>query len=291
MQHGFRHWINLVEAIGAELPWLILITSDGRIEQERSTFAAYLQNHNLPNVGSLVQANGIWCNALLTDGQWHPMIYWKAPSPAQIAILVKTLLSHGMPPTTRCDVNVSAHTSIAQLPQMLQTMRDQARMAQRKSARKPSKQLLAADQMHAEILNDDVSDTTFSRVIWQNSNSVETNSLDVLGLADSSGQFPGVYGLHVGDVDFWFHKLIDDYGNEATAWEIEILPARGDVLVEDVQYAIPDDSGFKAESGILLTTRKILREGKDFKVVREMTDDRTNTNEAMSDAAWASMKP
>ncbi len=64
--------------------------------------------------------------------------------------------------------------------------------------------------------------------------------------------------------DYWGQKLVDDYDREGEYKIIEIAPTAQDRIIEDIQYAIPDDSGVKKDSGILVTPRKKLIYGKDW---------------------------
>jgi hypothetical protein len=169
----------------------------------------------------------------------------------------------GIDDATRCDLHANG--------QHISTTVGRLAPIKPPPKRKPSVQALAAENAGVEILDDDLTGNTLSRVVWEKTPRIEAHKLDVVSLKN----YPGVYAMHVGDADFWFHKLVDDYGNDTTAWEISIKPVRGDVLVEDVQYTIPDESGNKEYSAILLTTRRILREGRDFTYVRELTDDRS----------------
>jgi len=109
----------------------------------------------------------------------------------------------------------------------------------------------------------------FERVVWERTSVIETAPLDDLGLKATSG----LYGVHVGDPDFWFAQLVSDYGREPQAWVIEIKAVAGDGLADDSQYAIPDETGNKAYSRILVTKRPELREGVDFQYMRELDMD------------------
>lgn len=248
----------------AQQPTLILISPVGKAEIFHSSFADFIKQRNLPHVGPLVDAGNVWCN--LDANLSFINIFWKQVKPIQITTLRDVLHQLGATDTTRCEVNAGGQriaTSVGRLAPI---------KAPKPSKRKPSLQYLAAEAMPVEILDDDLTGNTLSRVVWEKTPIIETNDLEALSLDNH----PGIYGLHVGDVEYWFHKLIDDYGNASTAWEIQITAARGDVLINDVQYAIPDESGDKADSAILLTTRRILREGKDFRYVRELVDERDN---------------
>lgn len=109
---------------------------------------------------------------------------------------------------------------------------------------------------------------TCERVVWERTNVIETGDLSDVGLGED---VLGVYGLHVtSDVEFWFTQLVNDYGRDTTAYVIEIQCLDTDVLVEDNQ--IMDRDAVSASSHVLLTTRKQLVLGKDFKYVRTLTD-------------------
>jgi hypothetical protein len=109
---------------------------------------------------------------------------------------------------------------------------------------------------------------TCERVVWEKDTTIETNELDEVGLGPN---VPGVYGLHVtGDVEFWFTQLVRDYDRDPLAYVIEIICLDTDVLVEDNQ--IMDRDAVSANSHVLLTTRKHLLLGQDFKFVRTLTE-------------------
>ncbi|MFH1690409.1 MAG: hypothetical protein ABIE42_09260 [Candidatus Eisenbacteria bacterium] len=95
-------------------------------------------------------------------------------------------------------------------------------------------------------------------------NSLRTHHLALLGLTPFP--HPHVFGLHVtSDPEYWIYRLSEDYDytlDDARVIEIEVLP--GDRLAYDVQYMTDPDSGEKASSSVLLTTRRVLRLGTDF---------------------------
>ena len=226
------------------------------------SFQDFLKQRNLPNVGPLVDAGYIWGNISTTD-QTYVSIYWDRVTPRQIARLRETLKQLGIPDSAQCEVRTKQQTIRTPVGQLAPIK------PQRVSKRKPSVQALAADHANVDVLDDDLSGNTLSRVVWERTSTIETHELNVVSLDD----YPGVYAVHVGDPEFWFYRLIHDYANDHTAWVIEIKPARGDVLVEDVRYSIPDESGNKGYSAILLTTRSLLREGKDFTYGQELKYD------------------
>jgi len=120
-------------------------------------------------------------------------------------------------------------------------------------------------------LEDATTSSSFGRVVWERTPTIETHTLDVVGLAKSPAEFPTLRGIHVGDTDFWFNQLVEDYSRDAHAWEIDIYPVEGDYYTDDPQYVIPDESGNKGDSYVLITRRKVLKEGVDFNYVRELT--------------------
>ena len=268
-----RKWMKLCES-ATEDPRtvLLLVRANAQVEQFEMSFRDFLKQNNLENISPLLDQGSVWCNIGITGSSPFINVYWRNASLNQMSALQHAIIKLGISPSAKCDVTCSADrlvTRVEKLPEFFLELKQKEKLATIKAKRKPSKQFIAASEMNIEILNDDLTDTSFSRVVWEKQSTITTNDLELVGLS----HYPGVYGIHVGDVDFWFNKLIDDYGNDDHAWEINIKPAKGDVLVEDVQYAIPDESGFKADSGILLTSRRLLREGRDFHYVREMSID------------------
>lgn len=246
---------------------LILVSPNGKSEKFNMNFREFIQQRNIPNISPLLDAGNVWCNVGLTDSSPFISVYWKTVKPRQIQSLQIELKSLGLDDNTRCEVYADG--------KRIPTTIGKIAPPPRERIRRPSKQLQAAESMNVVVLDDDLEGNTLTRVVWgEKTSTIEVHDPSLVSLADKSNEYPGIYALHVGDTDFWFHKLIDDYGNDTTAYEIDIYPARGDVLVEDVQYAMPEENGLKAYSAILLTTRKILREGKDFKYVKVLTDER-----------------
>lgn len=247
-----RRLLRLVEQ---QHPTLILISTAGKVETFHMSFQDFIKQRNLPHIGPLLDAGYLWCNF---SGLDFIHVYWQKVRPTQISQLQEVLRQLGVNDASRCEVHANGQrfsTTVGRLAPIKPPPK-----------RKPSRQAVAAEAVGVEILDDDLTGNRLSRVVWQKTPTIETHELDVVSLK----KYPGIYALHVGDVDFWFRKLIHDYGNDVTAWEMEIKPARGDVLVEDVQYAIPDERGNKAYSAILLTTRHLLREGRDFRYVRQL---------------------
>ena len=108
---------------------------------------------------------------------------------------------------------------------------------------------------------------TCDRVIWEKVDTIETYPLSEVGLGQD---VDGVYGLHVtSDPEFWFTQLVRDYDRDTLAYVIEIECLDDDVLVED--NLIMDKSAITASSHVLLTNRKKLVLGKDFKYIRTLT--------------------
>ena len=125
-----------------------------------------------------------------------------------------------------------------------------------------------AEERAAEI--DDRSGSC-ERVVWEKVSVIKTHELDVVSYGPN---VPGVYGLHVGDSEYWFTQIVDDYGRDMTAYVVEIDCLDTDVLVEDND--IVDKGNFNGSSYVLLTTRAQLVEGKDFRYVRTLTPDDYN---------------
>jgi hypothetical protein len=103
------------------------------------------------------------------------------------------------------------------------------------------------------------------RVVWEDpGNTIETNEPSAVGLPGSKD----VRAIHVtSDEDYWIRRLAEDYGRDRkNAKRLTIRLAQGDILADDVQYMTDPDTGLKADSAILLTTRKTLRRGVDFVV-------------------------
>jgi hypothetical protein len=118
---------------------------------------------------------------------------------------------------------------------------------------------------------DDATGATYERVVWKHSATLKTNTLDRVGLAGTSSEYPSLRALHVGDPDFWFERLVEDYSRASRAWVIEITPVEGDYITDDPQYVIPDAGGNRADSQVLVTQRTVLREGVDFEYSRELS--------------------
>ena len=104
-----------------------------------------------------------------------------------------------------------------------------------------------------------------SRVVFQKpGRHISPHDPRIFGLKAS--EHDRVYMLHVtGDAGYWTSRLAKDYDrDEDHAWEVDIVVAEGDVLVDDFEYVSDPDTGVKASSAILLTSRKTLARDKDF---------------------------
>ncbi len=113
----------------------------------------------------------------------------------------------------------------------------------------------------------------FERVVWERQPVLKTHTLDTVGLAGSAKDYPHLRAVHVGDPDYWFNRLAEDFGRESKAWVVEIYPTEDDYLCDDVQYSMDPSGGDKAYSAILITPRTQLVEGKDFRYVKELTEE------------------
>ena len=88
--------------------------------------------------------------------------------------------------------------------------------------------------------------------------------------------FPGnVYGVWVsGDTDYWTDRLVKDYGVDARlAKNIKVRAVEGDRLIEDFEYMTDPDTGDKADSAILITSRPTLKYGADWVFEDELFQD------------------
>jgi hypothetical protein len=251
---------------------IVIVTRNGRPEVFPGSFRQFILERGIPHAGPLIDAGQVYCSVIL--GQ-SPMadVHWRKVSRNQIAALAGTLMDLGLSPNQACAVTVGGErmpctvSKLCGIPDLL--------TARRRDARRPlSRQFMAAEEFGVEILQHDLRHTTLSRVVWGKKDSIQTNEPSMVGLDTRNGPVSGIMALHVGDPEFWHAKLEEDYGRTGEAFELEIIPTAGDVLVEDVQYTIPEDDGSKADSAILLTTRRVLRQGKDFRVVRELCVDR-----------------
>ena len=108
----------------------------------------------------------------------------------------------------------------------------------------------------------------FTRVVWgEIPDVIDPNSLDIVGMEQVGDD---LRAIHVTDEpEFWSQKLQEDYGREGPGTVVEIEAMEGDILTDDPQYAIPEETGYMADSKVLITGRKIFRKGKDFIVKGE----------------------
>lgn len=99
------------------------------------------------------------------------------------------------------------------------------------------------------------------RVIWTSpTQDIIPNTLDAVGLADSSKDFPNLRAVHItNDPEYWADKLTEDYERGGKYHIVEIEAIEGDAIADDPQYAIPDESGYKADSHILVTSREAFK--------------------------------
>jgi len=114
---------------------------------------------------------------------------------------------------------------------------------------------------------------TWPRVVWERTATLQTHDLEQVGLADHRGEYPSLRALHTGDPNFWFQRLVNDYGRDPHAWVAKIKLIEGDLITDDVQFQNADVHGNKASSHILITTRTVLREGVDFEYTEELTEE------------------
>lgn len=99
---------------------------------------------------------------------------------------------------------------------------------------------------------------TFARVVWERKKSYPTNDADTVGFEDNDR----VRGVHCGDPDYWCCKLEQDYNRDREdARLIYVMARKGDHFCEDPLIIDKTSTG---DSGVLLTTRKVLKEGRDF---------------------------
>jgi hypothetical protein len=260
-------------------PTLLLISPEAKVERFDMPFAAFLRERGLPHIGALVDAGNVWVNISWINDKAEPLVYLKTANARQVRALQTALSGFGLAPDSRIGLWHNGRSQTIRLSD-LKPLR--AIAAKPQKARKPSPQLAAAEAMGVMIEDDDAFGATFERVVWERVSRIEAHDPAIVSLATERNAYPGVYALHVGDPEFWFHKLINDYGNEPTAWVIEIIGAKGDVVVEDVQYTMKSDAAGYAEEGdasILLTRRRFLKEGVDFTYVRQLSDARENATD------------
>jgi hypothetical protein len=104
------------------------------------------------------------------------------------------------------------------------------------------------------------------RVVWGVKKGDDIKTYDLSGCG-CEGYNRGVYGIHVtSDPEYWIRRLAADYGHDPRkARIIYIFTAKGDMYVEDPQYVTDPDTGYKSSSFVLLTKRKVLKYGTDWK--------------------------
>jgi len=142
------------------------------------------------------------------------------------------------------------------------------------------------DKIENETSTKDADDS-YLRVVWGKETTLKPQDLtDIYQVSnqDIKGFSGGAF--YVGDPDFWYEQLSHDYGRSGIAYVVEIKTVDGDFVTEDVSYGIPPETGTKGYSKILVTSRSVLHEGKDFKYVREIgisDEDATKEMQAWED--------
>jgi len=256
----------------------VILVADRRGEVERfdGPFRAFAAAMGVPHVGPLLDAGAVVCRVRRGPGSGGEdiAVHWRGEPPTgTVRALQRALLALGVEPAAPCEVGADGRTVRAELAR-LHLAPDLARAAAARETRPPSPMVAAAERMGAAVLDADVGGATLARVVWAPAPPEEILAHDpaVVGLACRRGAHPGVWALHVGDPGFWHVRLASDYGRCGPAWELEITAAPGDALVEDVQYALPEQDGERGDSAILLTRRRALRSGTDFRIARRMAD-------------------
>ena len=126
-------------------------------------------------------------------------------------------------------------------------------------------------KLEDHIEDNDVDGQTFHRIVWEKKSSYKTNRLSTVGLPDVDGLF----GVHVtSDVEYWFKRIQEDYGRDGDAYVMEVHAVEGDMIAGDNQFQIPGDDGIIPDTHVLVTHRTLLQEGKDFRFVKVLKDDR-----------------
>ncbi len=126
------------------------------------------------------------------------------------------------------------------------------------------------DKIENETSTKDADDS-YLRVVWEKETTLKPQGITEIyhfSNQDIKGFSGGAF--YVGDPDFWYKQLSHDYGRSGIAYVVEIKTVDGDFVTDDVSYTIPPEMGTKGYSEILVTSRSVLREGKDFKYVREI---------------------
>ena len=122
-----------------------------------------------------------------------------------------------------------------------------------------------ADYQDAEIIR---SVEEHSRIVSKEEASKAVIEANEPSAVDLEGVPKGVYALHVsGNTEYWARRLYLDYSRFVKDMVVITIKANpGDVLVEDPQYTMDPSGDMKAESNVLLTPRKYLRKGIDWKI-------------------------
>jgi len=132
------------------------------------------------------------------------------------------------------------------------------------------------DKVDGEVKTEDAEDS-YLRVVWEKKAMNPQKLSDIYHHTDF-GNFSGG-AFYVGDPDFWYKQLCHDYGRSGVAYVAEIKTVKGDFVTDDVSYQIPPEMGMRGFSKILVTSRSILHEGKDFTYIREIgiSEDKVKT--------------
>jgi len=124
------------------------------------------------------------------------------------------------------------------------------------------------DSVENEVKTEDAEDS-YLRVVWKKESTFKPQKLSEIYNHTDFGNFSGG-AFYVGDPDFWYKQLCHDYGRSDVAYVAEIKTIKGDFVTDDISYQIPPEMGMKGFSKILVTSRSVLHEKKDFKYVREI---------------------
>lgn len=124
------------------------------------------------------------------------------------------------------------------------------------------------DRVENEINTDDA-EGSYLRVVWEKQSTLKPQKLSDIYSLTNVGNFSGG-AFYVGDPNFWYKQLCQDYGRYGIAYVAKIKTVNGDFVTDDVSYQLPPEMGMKGFSKILVTSRSVLHEGKDFKYIREI---------------------
>jgi hypothetical protein len=106
-------------------------------------------------------------------------------------------------------------------------------------------------------------DEVFERVVWETvgDGTLEPNAVDAVSLPRSEA----VTALHISsEPENWAKVLQEDYERGGRYRVVKIKAMPGDIIVEDVQQAMPTEMfGRMLDSGILVTGRETLKRGRD----------------------------